>query len=406
MSAAKKVLSELHAVKAWQEPLYQELHANPELSMQESETAAIIAKRLEEFGYTVHQIGGGVVGVLENGEGKTVLYRADFDALPVKEDTGLPYASTKTMTDRDGVEQPVMHACGHDMHVTAALGAASLLATHTDSWSGTYLALFQPGEETAEGAESMIEAGIVDTLPTPDVALSQHVLTTPESGKVGITEGPFLSTAVSAKVTVYGKGSHGSMPHLGVDPVVLASSIVVRLQSIVAREIAPSEFGVVTVGSLVAGSKANIIPGEAVLRINFRAYSEETRDQLVAAMERIVRAECEASRSPKEPTFEYADRYPLTNNDTDVTESVRAAFLDYFGEDRVVSMSPQTASEDFSAVPDAFGTPYCYWGFGGYTAEQDIYPNHNPKFGPSMQPTLDTGTEAAVTAILGFLGKD
>lgn len=406
MSAAEKVLADLDSVVPWQELLYKELHANPELSMQETQTAELITTRLEAFGYAVHRIGGGVVGVLANGDGPTVLYRADIDALPVKEDTGLTYASTKTMTDRSGKEVPVMHACGHDMHVTAGLGAASLLAAHTNEWAGTYLALFQPAEETAEGAASMVDDGLTIKLPKPDVALSQHVLTRPRSGQVGITDGPFLSTAVSAEVTVYGKGSHGSMPHLGVDPVVLASAIVMRLQGIVSREIAPAEFGVVTVGSLVAGNAANIIPGVATLRINFRAYSEDVRDQLVAAMERIVRAECAASNSPREPQFEYTDRYPLTNNDPDVTEKVREAFLDVLGEDRVVDMDPQTASEDFSIVPDAFGAPYCYWGFGGYTEDQDVYPNHNPKFAPSMQPTLNTGTEAAVVAVLSFLGKE
>ncbi|MCO6502505.1 MAG: amidohydrolase [Acidimicrobiales bacterium] len=227
--------------------------------MAEKETAAEITRRLESFGYQTHQIGGGVVGLLDNGDGPTVLFRADIDALPVEEDTGLPYSS----------EVPgVMHACGHDFHITSGLGTAALLAENRDSWSGTYVALFQPGEETAEGARAMVDDGLVGKVPRPDVALSQHVLTKPAAGEVATASGPVLSTAASMKVVVYGKGSHGSMPHLGIDPVVLASAIVMRLQGIVSREIAPSEFGVVTVGSLQAGSKANIIPDRAELRPN------------------------------------------------------------------------------------------------------------------------------------------
>lgn len=404
--STEKVLAGLEQAREWQEELYKDLHRNPELPLQEIRTAEEIATRLTDYGYQVHRIGGGVVGVLENGPGKTVLYRADIDALPVKEETGLDYASTVTAKDPEGNLVSVMHACGHDMHIVAGLGTAQLLANARDAWSGTYLALFQPAEETAEGARAMVDDGLTSKVPTPDVALSQHVLASPASGKVSITDGPALSTAVSLKVTVHGKGSHGSMPHLGVDPVVLSAAIVTRLQTIVARELPPGEFGVVTVGSLQAGAKANIIPDSAVLRINFRAYSEQTRDQLVEAVERIVRAECQAARSPREPEFEYSDRYPLTANDPEVTASVRAALTAQLGEENVVTMSPLTASEDFSVVPDAFGVPYCYWGFGGFTADQDPVPNHNPRFAPAIQPSLTTGTTAAVTAVMAFLGQE
>jgi len=355
MTAAQEVLKGLDAANTWQEELYVHLHKHPELPMQEVETAAGITRRLESYGYAVQQIGGGVVGVLENGEGPTVLFRADIDALPVEENTGLPYRS----------EVPgVMHACGHDLHITAGLGAASLLAESMDAWSGTYIALFQPGEETAAGAKSMVADGLVDKVPRPDVALGQHVLTAPQSGKVGTIAGPMLSTAASIKVTVYGKGSHGSMPHLGIDPVVLASSIVMRLQGIVAREISPFKFAVVTVGSLQAGTKANIIPDRAVLQLNIRAYDLGVRDHLLASIERIVKAECEASASPQPPEIEVYDFYPLTDNDPELTAKVTAAFVEVLGADRVVQMDPITASEDFSTIPDAFGIPYSYWGFG------------------------------------------
>ncbi|MGP5717430.1 amidohydrolase [Brachybacterium tyrofermentans] len=388
------------------EELFLDFHRRPELSMLEERTRTIVAEQLAEYGYEVQEIGGGVVGVLSNGDGRTVLFRADMDGLPVQEASGLDYASTATQTDADGAEQPTMHACGHDFHITAGLGAAKLLAEHRDGWSGTYVALFQTGEEKAAGARSMVADGLVDKVPTPDVCLGQHVLTTPEAGKVAVASGPVLSTASSAKIVVHGAGSHGSMPHLGVDPVVLASAIVTRLQTLVSREISPSDFGVVTVGSLQAGSSANIIPDSATMLLNFRAYSEEILEQLIDGVERIVRAECEAARSPKEPEIELYDRYPLTDNDPDAAEVVRQGFLEQFGPDRVEEMSPATASEDFSIVPDAFGAPYCYWGCGAYAEGRETFPNHSPLWAPDLQPTLRTGTEAAVTAVLAHLARE
>lgn len=402
---ATEVLSDLDSTNAWQEDLYVHLHQNPELSMMETQTAAEITRRLESYGYDVQQVGGGVVGVMANGEGPTVLFRADIDALPVQETTGLPYASTKTATDAEGNVVPVMHACGHDFHITAGLGAAELLSKHKDAWQGTYIALFQPGEENAAGAQAMVDDDLAGKIPKPDVAIGQHVLAVPAAGRVGTVAGPMLSTAASLKVTVFGKGSHGSMPHLGVDPVVLAASIVMRLQTIVAREIAPSQFGVVTVGSLQAGTKANIIPDHATLLLNIRAYDTAVREKLIAGIERIVKAECEASASPKEPEIVLFDAYPLTDNDATVTEKITRAFVAHFGEDRVETLAPLPASEDFSNIPNALGTPYSYWGLGGFPEGDKTLPNHNPGFAPVMQPTLKTGTEAAVVAALAYLGK-
>lgn len=374
--------------------------------MRETETAAEITRRLQSYGYEVQQIGGGVVGVLANGEGKTVLFRADMDAMPVVEATGLPYASTKTAIDATGATVGVMHACGHDAHVTCGLGAAQLLAGSRDAWSGTYIALFEPGEETAQGARAMVADGLVVKVPKPDVAMAQHVLTAPPSGQVATAAGPVLSAGGSIRITVFGKGCHGSMPHLGVDPVVLAASIVMRLQTIVAREIAPGDFGVVTVGSLQAGSRSNVIPDHAVLLVNMRTYDTGVHDRIVSAIERIVRAECTAARSPKEPTFEYYDQYPLTSNSAEVTEMVTAAFDDYFGQDRVQHLGRVPASEDFSVIPDAFGIPYTYWGLGGVIpGTTPDYPIHNPAFAPAIQPTLRTGTEAIVVAAMAYLEK-
>ena len=401
-----QMVTSLEESTSQSEELFTDFHRHPELSMLEERTRAIVAEQLTEYGYEVQEIGGGVVGVLANGEGRTVLFRADMDGLPVTEASGLDYASTATQTDADGAEQSTMHACGHDFHITAGLGAAKLLAEHRDGWSGTYVALFQPGEEKAAGARSMVADGLVDKVPTPDVCLGQHVLTTPQAGKVAVASGPVLSTAASARIVVHGAGSHGSMPHLGVDPVVLASSIVTRLQTLVSREISPSDFGVVTVGSLQAGSSANIIPDSATMLLNFRAYSEEILEQLIDGVERIVRAECEAARSPQEPEIELYDRYPLTTNDSGAAEVVRQGFLEQFGEDRVEEMSPATASEDFSIVPDAFSSPYCYWGCGAYAEGRETYPNHSPLWSPDLQPTLRTGTEAAATAVLAHLAQE
>ena len=407
MTSTEVVLNGLDSTTAWQEALYVHLHQNPELSLLETQTAAEIAERLRSFGYEVQHIGGGVVGVLANGEGRTVLVRADIDGLPVVEATGLTYASTKTAVDATGATVGVMHACGHDVHITAALGAAQLLANARDAWSGTYLAVFQPAEETAAGARAMVSAGLVDRVPKPDVAFAQHVLAAPPAGEVATASGPVLSAGDSIRITVFGKGSHGSMPHLGVDPVVLAAAVILRLQTIVAREIAPGQFGVVTVGSVQAGSKSNIIADRAVLLVNVRTYDLAVRDKVVAAIERIVRAECAAAGSPQEPSFEYYDQYPLTSNDAGVTEVVTAAFERYFGSDRVRHLDRVPASEDFSIIPDAFGVPYTYWGgLGGFLPGMPVFPNHNPAFAPAIRPTLCTGTEAIVVAAMAYLGKD
>lgn len=403
MTATDRVLADLDDITPAQEKLYVHLHQNPELSMAETQTAAEITRRLESYGYDVQQIGRGVVGVLANGAGPTVLFRADIDALPVQEATGLPYASTKTVTGPDGSAVPVMHACGHDLHITAGLGAAQLLARHRDAWSGTYIALFQPGEETAAGALSMVADGLVDKIPRPDVALGQHVLTDPAAGSVGTIAGPMLSTGACLKVTIHGKGSHGSMPHLGIDPVVVSAAIVGRLQTIVSRELAPGQFGVVTVGSLQAGTKANIIPAEATMLLNIRAYDTAVREKLIASIERIVTGECNVAGCPQPPDIELYESFPLTDNDPETTARVTDAFVAHFGAERVAQLEPVTASEDFSVVPDAFGIPYSFWGFGGFTPEQTVTPHHSPTFGPAMQPTLRTGTEAAVTGILAFL---
>jgi amidohydrolase len=418
LSSVTDVLNGLPSVSAWQERVYKDLHAHPELSFHETRTAALVATKLKELGYDVFEQMGrtGVVGILRNGTGQTVLARADMDALPVKERTGLPYASTLTATDDAGVAVGVSHACGHDVHVTCLLGAVELLARARRSWSGTFVAVFQPAEEAAAGAKAMLKDGLRDRIPKPDVAFAQHVLAYP-AGTVGTQVGPVLSAGDSIRITLHGKGAHGSMPHSSVDPVVLAALVVLRLQTIVSRETKPGDFAVLTVGSSVAGAKSNIIPDHAVLLTNLRTYDLSVRKRMIDSIERMVNAECEASGSPKPPEFHYYDQYPLTANDPEATKRITAAFRSHFTSGTVFNLGHQTASEDFSDIPNALGTPYTYWGIGGIDeekyeraraagrVEKDIPVNHSEFFAPVIEPTLSTGTQALVVAALAYLAK-
>lgn len=384
---------------------YRDLHRHPELSLQEHRTAAVVEESLTGLGYAVVRIGGtGVVGVLENGGGSRLLARADMDALPILEASGVEYASQV---------EGVMHGCGHDLHTTALLGAATLLATHRQAWSGTYIALFQPAEETGAGARAMVADGLVDRIPRPDVAVGQHVMAT-AAGTLQTTSGPMLSASRTVTITVFGQGAHGSSPHLGVDPVVLASAIVMRLQGIVSRETAPGEFALVTVGALNAGTKANIIADRAVLKVNFRAYSEVVLARLEAAIERVVRGECEVSGSPQQPDFDYEAPFPLTDNDPDETARVAAAFVEHFGAAAVSEDGPYTASEDFSTIPRAFGIPYTFWAVGTVDPQRyadaldsaTVLPGpHSPFFAPVIDPSLETAVRAQVVAALAHLGR-
>jgi hippurate hydrolase len=415
--SVSRVLAGQAAIREWQEEVYRAIHRHPELSNQEVHTAAAAADTLRKAGYEVHDKVGttGVVGILHNGNGPTVLVRADMDALPMKEDTGLPYASTDHQTDGSGQDVPVAHSCGHDMHVASLMGAARLLAENRSAWQGTFIPLFQPGEEVGTGAEEMVKGGLASLIPKPDVALAQHVLAYP-AGTVGTHPGPFLSTAASLRITVHGRGSHGSMPQLSIDPVMLASMIVVRLQGIVAREVGPDDFAVLTVGHFEAGTKSNIIPDHAVIELNIRAYSDSMRTQLIEAVKRVVKGECAASGSPNDPEFELYDEYPLTSNNPEVTAKVAAAFKEHFG-DQAITTPRQSASEDFSLIPDALGVPYTYWALGGIDAKKwhqaaaagrvasDIPANHSPKFAPVIEPTLQTGTAAIVVAALAWLAS-
>ncbi|MER8089762.1 M20 family metallopeptidase [Streptomyces sp. NPDC094048] len=414
MDRTHAVLSGLAEIRSDLENLYQDLHRHPELGLREHRTAKKVSDALRDYGYEVTDgIGGtGVIGVLANGDGPTVMARADMDALPVREQTGLPYASSATLIGPDGTEQPVMHACGHDVHVTALIGCARLMAQAEDAWRGTFVALFQPSEENGDGAQAMIDDGLTARAPRPDVVLAQHVLPYP-AGYVGTRPGSFLSAADSLRITVHGRGAHGSMPQAAVDPVVMAAMIVVRLQTIVSRELAATTPAVVTVGSIHAGSGPNVIPDSAVIQLNVRTYDDATRNQVLKAIERIVRTECEASGAPRAPEIEKTAAFPPTVNDEEATRRVAEAFAAHFGDD-AHTIDLQTASEDMSELPRAFGAPFTYWGIGGIDADlyaeaakkgtiaQDVPVNHSPNFAPVIQPTLDTGVSAMTVAALAW----
>lgn len=402
------IVSDLDNTRSYREELYKFFHQHPELSLQEFETSKRIISELESYGVeSIQRIGDtGVVAVISNGDGPVVALRGDIDALPMAERSGKEYAATgATQVDNNtGQETPVAHTCGHDVHISSLLGAVQAFNSHRELWNGTLMAVFQPAEETAAGARMMVEEGIVEKLSAPDVYLGQHVLGSLPGGAVGSRVGAVMSEAASIEITLHGKGSHGSMPNLGVDPIVLGSAIVTRLQSVISREIAASETAVLTVGSFHAGTKSNIIPDSAVLQLNTRAFSKDVAAHLHEAIERIVRSECAAARCPEPPEFKYYDQYPLTSNDESVTAHVRAAFDDFFGENSV-DLAQVPASEDFSIIPDAFGIPYSYWGLGGFADQQNAPGNHSPAFAPDMQPTLDRGVEALVVAASAWLVK-
>ena len=318
------------------ESVYKDIHAHPELSMQETRTAGIAADRLRDAGYEVtSQVGKtGVVGLLRNGAGPVVMLRADMDALPVQEATGLPYASKVTAIDSTGKTVPVMHACGHDMHVTWLIGAATLFAKARDKWKGTLMPVFQPAEETAAGAQAMIDDGLFRRFPKPDVVLGQHVMSMP-AGIVAGRPGATTSAADSLQIRLFGRGAHGSMPEASIDPVVMAAATVLRLQTIVSREVAANEAAVVTIGVLQAGTKENVIPDEAIIKLNVRTFDEGVRKRVLGAIERIVNAEAAASGAPEKPEITTLDRYPLVTNDPDATRRVSDAFRQHFPADRV-----------------------------------------------------------------------
>ena len=384
---------------------YRHLHANPELSMQEHRTAAFIAAELTTLGIENFGCGGtGVVGILRNGPGPVVAFRADTDGLPILEDTGLDYSSHATGTMEDGTTVPVMHGCGHDTHITAALTAAKVLARETDTWSGTLVMLFQPGEETASGARAMVQDGLWEKAPRPEVVLGQHVMPL-QAGHINISTGTAMAMADALRVTVFGRQSHGSQPQTSIDPIVLGAHMITRLQTIVSRELDPSTPAVVTSGTFHAGLKENIIPDRAEFTLNIRTFTQDTRDQVLAAVRRIIAAEALASAAP-EPTIEEIYTFPRCYNDPAATARIVEALSQELGPDAVHDAAPSMGSEDFGHLADSIGVPSVYWMFGGFDLSSGTPPvNHSPFFGPVIEPTLETGVRAAIASLRALLGS-
>jgi amidohydrolase len=405
--------------------IYRDLHAHPELAFHENRTAGIVARRLRDLGYdTTTGVGQtGVVAVLKNGAGPTVLLRADMDALPVRERTGLAYASTvvgadaSDGSDGDGKDVPVMHACGHDMHVTCLLGAAAELAAESVSWRGTLLLVFQPAEEQGAGAQAMIDDGLYDRFGVPGVVLGQHVSPLP-GGLLGLRTGPAFAGSDSLRVVLHGHGGHGSRPETTVDPILMAAATVQRLQGIVSREVAATETAVVTVGALHAGTKENIIPDEAELLLSVRTYNDITRAKTLAAIERIVRGEGVASGAPSDPEITLLGSFPPVVNDEAASARVTDAFARALGQGLVMDPGLVTGSEDVGLLATAAGAPCVYWLLGGADpalfaqvtsiAEAEaiirsLPSNHSPLFAPVIEPTLRTGITALTSAARAFL---
>jgi amidohydrolase len=390
--------------------VYRDLHIHPELSFQEYRTAGIVADWLNDLGFEVLEgiATTGVAGVLRNGGGPTVLVRADMDALPVREATGLAYGS-----QTDGV----MHACGHDMHVTCLLGAASELAATRKDWSGTVVAVFQPAEEKLEGAAAMVTDRLFERVPRPVVVLGQHVAPIP-AGTIGLRSGPAFAASDSLRITLYGAGGHGSRPEATVDPVVMAAATVMRLQGIVAREVSGTDMAVVTVGALNAGTKNNIIPDDAELLLNIRTYDTAVRTKVLKAIERIVRAEAQASGAAREPRVEPAESSPAVVNDAAAVDRTRGALAGVVGGERVIDPGPITGSEDVGVLATAAGAPIVFWLLGGAdpaafaaaSGRQDIVrtladlpSNHSPLYAPVEDPTIRIGVAALSAAARDWL---
>lgn len=409
------VFNNLSAIYPDIEALYIDLHEHPELSMQEVQTSAKVASRLKDASFEVTSgVGGtGVVGILRNGSGPTVMLRGDMDALPMEEKTGLPYASKVKVKNSTGEVVPVGHMCGHDLHTSCLVGTARLLAQEKQTWSGTLMIVAQPGEETMQGAKAMLDDGLFTRFPKPDVALAQHTAPLP-AGTIGYHPGYTLTAEHNVRIRLFGVGGHGSAPQKCIDPIVMASAVVVRLQTIVSREIAPGEMAVVTVGAINSGTRYNIIPDEAELDLSIRTLKDEVFQHIYSALTRIAQAEAAASNAPKPPVLSIMEASEPTYNDPELTRQVVAALTHRFGAERVKEIAAMTASEDFSFyghVPGGAGVPSCYY-FLGITDPElykqkngDVPGPHSPFYAPDREPSLKTGLQALTVAALSQLGK-
>ena len=394
--------------------LYQDLHEHPELSSHETRTAALMAKKLRGLGYEVteHVGGTGIVAIMKNGAGPVVMLRTELDALPVTEETGLPYASKVRTKDDSGREVGVMHACGHDVHMASIYGTAAIMAHSKNTWHGTLMLVGQPAEETITGAKAMVADGLFTRFPRPDVGVAMHDENGIAVGQVGVTPGYSKAAADSLRITIYGKGGHGARPESTIDPVVIAASIVVRLQSIISREIHPGDAAVITVGYIQAGTKNNIIPNEVQMGLTVRSYKPEVRQHLLAAIKRIAKAEAEAGGAEKMPLVENYESTAAVYNDKVLTKHLSGVLASVVGRNNVVNEAPLMTSEDW-AVFVAQGIPGFYFTLGVADPEKlaaarlhhkELPSNHSPLFAPVAGPALHTGIAAEV-AILRDLMK-
>jgi hippurate hydrolase len=398
--------------------LYKHLHQNPELSEQESETSQRLAQELRSLGYEVHErFGGyGVVAVLKNGKGKTLLIRADTDGLPVEEKTDLPYRSTKKRLDRKGNEVSVMHACGHDIHMSVLIGTAQMMMALKNEWRGTLILIAQPAEEVGSGAKAMIEAGLYREFGTPDYALALHTNATLPHGTIGYCPKAALANVDMVNITVFGEGGHGAYPHTTKDPIVLASQMVLAFQTIVSREISPTEAAVVTVGAFHGGTKHNIIPDQVELQLTLRSYSDEVRNHTLSALKRIAEGFAQAAGVERMPKIEIdGNPTPATINDPLLTQKVVASAESILGKEKVLEVSPVMGGEDFSRFGrTAEKVPICLFWLGTVAPEKieasktqavPLPSLHSPYFAPVAQPAIQTGVKVMVKSALDLFAE-
>jgi hippurate hydrolase len=406
--------SELSALYADLQPVYIDLHRHPELSLHETRTAAILAERLRRLGFEVteHVGGTGVVGVLRNGPGKTVMLRTELDALPIEEKTGLPYASTAKVVDLNGKTQPAMHACGHDIHMAGWTGAAALLARHKDLWHGTVVMIGQPGEEIVQGARAMIGDSLFKRFPKPDFAIAVHDSSDEPAGKVLIVPGFGMASVDSVDLTLFGRGGHGAKPHTTVDPVLLAARTVLALQTLISREKDPLEPAVITVGSIHGGTKHNIIPDEVKLQITVRTYSPAVRKQLLDGIARIAKAEAASVNAPREPEIKVSESQDATYNDPALARRLEAALAQGLGKANVLEGKPEMVAEDFGELGKAAGVPSVLIRVGAVepkkhaaaiAAGTPLPSLHSATFAPDRERTIRTDTSVLVLSVLELL---
>ncbi|HEV7716287.1 MAG TPA: amidohydrolase [Steroidobacteraceae bacterium] len=407
--SATGITSEVDAVYAQADALYLDLHRHPELSFQEQQTAAKLAKELRSLGYDVSTGVGrtGVVGVLKNGAGPVVMLRTELDALPVDEQTGLPYASTVRAKNDSGVDVGVMHACGHDIHMASWMATARIMASTRNSWRGTLVLVGQPAEETVHGAAAMLADGLFTRFPRPEFALAVHDDPRAPAGVIGYHVGPILSNVDSARITIFGRGGHGARPDATVDPVVIAARTVLALQTIVSREISPLDAAVVTVGSIHGGTRGNIIPDEVKLELTVRSLTNPVRQHLLSSIERIVKAEAASAGAPREPLIEHPESANALVNDPALTQRVSAALIRELGPEQVKDMPPEMASEDFSEFEGA-GVPTLMLRIGAtekskfeaaMKAGAQPPSLHSALFAPDREPTIKAAVAAEVIAL-------